>query len=362
MKLTIDFETRSRHDLKKSSVWKYAEDPTTEILCLAIKEDDEPAQLWTPKASWRSLCVCEDIPLIEDHMVQRKIIRADIIEAHNAEFETALWHHVLHRRQNWLALPQEKLRCSAAKAAVCSLPRALGDACRAIGLNVQKDAKGHALMLKMCKPRKPTKNNPTEWIEDDNSLAALFRYCLQDVDAEHALSNALPNLSRAEQEIWQLDQLVNRRGIYVDLPNVKRMIQLTTEHVDQLTTEFQELTGGHVMAATQNLALKNFLAERGVDLDTLQKSDVTMILRNEDLDPLARRLLEIRQSVGKTSVAKYSSLEGRTSVDGRMRSNVMYHGASTGRWAGKGFQPQNLPRESVSTHEALFQLMERMDS
>jgi hypothetical protein len=156
--LTIDFETRSLIDLTKTSVWRYAEDPSTEVLCVALKEDDKPP-VWFSPLKWFRDAAKEDfllegcfVPALE---VEDMVERAGVIEAHNAEFETALWHHIMHKRHTLIDLPTHKIRCSAAKAAMHALPRNLAGACEAMGVPVQKDKEGHALMLKMCKPLPP---------------------------------------------------------------------------------------------------------------------------------------------------------------------------------------------------------------
>ena len=355
MKLTIDFESRSRCDIRACGPWVYAEHPSTEILCLAAKVDNDPPGIY----------VTEDFGLFSRSILQYVsddivdlIEKVDIIEAHNAEFETAMWHHICHRRWGWPDLPLEKMRCSAAKAATCALPRDLDGACRALGLPVQKDRAGHALMMKMCKPRKPTKNNPNEWVEDAESLIRLFRYCLQDVEAEHALSEALPDLSEQELAVWRLDQKINRRGVYVDMPAVDGMIAMTEEWKAMLIDEIIALSDGVVTSGSQIARILDVLGQEGMDAEDLTKGTVLEMLAG-DLSPKARRMLEIRQSLGKSSVSKYRALRSSVNSDSRARGLLMYHAASTGRWGGKRFQPQNLPRECVADVDLLFDVVTR---
>ena len=357
MKLTIDFESRSRCDIRACGPWVYAEHPSTEILCLAVKQGRDTARILPATFDMAQAAKFQRLPVFEGR-ISSVVDDADIIEAHNAEFETAMWHHICHRRWGWPDLPLEKMRCSAAKAATCALPRDLDGACRALGLPVQKDRAGHALMLKMCKPRKPTKNNPAEWVGDAESLIRLFRYCLQDVEAEHALSEALPDLSEMELAVWRLDQKINRRGVYVDMPAVDGMIAMTGEWQEMLLAEFSELTGGVVDSPRQVAALRAHLSDSGVEMDGMTKADVQDALAGQ-LDPKARRLLEIRQSLAKSSVSKYAALRHGVNSDSRARGLLMYHAASTGRWGGKRFQPQNLPRECVSDADLLFDVVTR---
>ena len=147
MKLTIDFETRSACDLKVHGSWVYSEHPTTEALCLAIKWHGHPPILL-------------DVKKLDPKELPGVLARATTIEAHNASFEFAIWQNICVKRHGWPPLPAEKLRCSAAKTSMHALPRSLDQACRALGLPIQKDAEGYRLMLKMCKPRPARKPTP----------------------------------------------------------------------------------------------------------------------------------------------------------------------------------------------------------
>ena len=139
MKLTIDFETRSRVNLKTHGMHVYAKDPSTEILCLALKEDNEEPELWVPYDFRRLLPEGHGLPLTGDSSIKKLVEKADIVEAHNYGFEDCIWEEIMVKRFGFPPIPSEKARCSAAKAASYALPRALGDACAARGLKQQKD-------------------------------------------------------------------------------------------------------------------------------------------------------------------------------------------------------------------------------
>ena len=208
MHLTIDFETRSRVNLKEAGAWRYAEDPSTEVICLAVKCDDRPARIFVADEFANRKIMHGDMMELEHKMVGSDVIRlirsADIIEAHNVSFERAIWYHICHKRWGWPELPAEKCRCSMAKCAANGLPHGLGDACRQLGLVQEKDDAGHRLMLKMCKPRKPSKHNKAEWFETSEQIRRLCEYCQQDVEAEYCLSSHLPDLSPSETELFLL--------------------------------------------------------------------------------------------------------------------------------------------------------------
>ena len=340
MKLYIDFETRSTVDLRKTSSWVYSESPDTDIQCLAVKVDTAPSRLWAPLRYRKKLD--RTIPTITDDGVLQAIAEADEIHAHNVEFERALWHNVCHRRWQWPDLPAAKLRCTAAKAAACGLPRSLDAAARALGSAAQKDQTGYRLMLKLCKPRN---HDPLAWWEDPADLNGLFRYCMQDTDTEADVDVRIPDLSETELRVWQLDQAINARGVKVDLALCRRMIELIGVHTEKLLAEFQHLTGGRVLSPKQVAATLELLEnEEGIKLPNLQRNTVTEARDDTVLSKRADRLLEIRQLLAKASTAKYRAAVRWACADGRIRSASMYHGANTGRWAGKGMQLQNLPR------------------
>lgn len=330
MRLTIDFETRSRIDLKKRGVFVYAADPSTEVICLAGKwgNEDHP---WVIRGG-----LLTDPSWLED--LEIHLSNATEIEAHNMQFEAAIWQNVCVPRYGWPPLPVEKLRCSAAKAAMHALPRRLEDACKALGLPIQKDMDGHKLMMKMCKPRKDG-----TWHETPEQIARLCEYCKQDVLAEEALSNALRDLPPSELEIWRLDQIINQRGIQADIPAARAMLQMVQEHESRLLSRLAWLTRGAVRTAKQVEQLKNHLRGLGVDLPDLAAATVKDALKRKDLGKDAKEILEIRQSLARSSASKYQAILDRANADGRIRGSLLYHGAGTGRWSGAGIQPQNLP-------------------
>jgi DNA polymerase len=346
-KLTIDFETRSEADIKKSGAAAYAMHDSTEAICLALKfEGEEPVIWYSPK--FRDGI---SIPTILDGEVKRMVDEADIIEAHNAQFEYFIWKYVMCR-YGFEMFDARKLRCSAAKAASCGLPRDLANACLVAGVEQQKDKDGARLMMSLCKPRKAVKADKlrdpdwetrTYWRGDAEAFTRLGQYCLQDVRAEEALSEALPDLADSEQEVWYLDLQINDRGIGIDRDSIEKILEGVEKHTEKLTVEFQNLTG--LNSPTQRGATLDYLNVLGAGMDGLTKGDVEKAL-GEVSDDHCKRVLEIRQSLSKTSTAKYKSFLEASGYDDRVRGCFMYYGAGTGRWAGRLIQPQNFPRGS----------------
>jgi len=359
MMLTIDFETRSACDLKKSGAYRYAEDPTTDVMCLAVKQDDGPVRIWIPL--WAELIFGGRAGAINDGSLRMLMEEADTIQAHNAQFERAIWRHVMGR-YGFEDTPLEKWRCTAAKAAAMGLPRSLARACvAASGVHEVKDAVGYKVMMKMCKPRKPRKKereaNPAwaetlYWHEDPAEYQILLDYCLQDVQAEYALGQALPDLKPTEQALWFLDQKINDRGLHIDLESIEAMIQATEEFEQKTNAETASISHGVLKSTRQQQAMLLFLRVCGCDLPDLTRQTVEATLERKDLDPRARRLLEIRQLAAKSSVKKLQSMAVTACSDSRVRGSLLYWGATrTGRWAGKLIQPHNLPRGTLKPDE-----------
>jgi DNA polymerase bacteriophage-type len=338
MRLTIDLETRSRADLKKVGMYKYAEDPSTDVLCVGVKVDDQPTKVYT-REHLKMGPACTEIGDL--------IASASEIHAHNAGFERAVWHHVLHKRNLMRDLPLEKMHCTAARAAAMSLPRALGQVCEVLGLSMQKDKAGNAVMLRLCKP-----NKKGEWEGTDAEFEILYRYCAQDVEAEYALSCALPELSAGERAVWLADQRTNDRGVRICLSEVRELRARLLGYEQALLLEVQKLTKGRLNSVRQVTEMCKWLAEEcSVEIPDLTKGTVAKALAEKNLPDHVRRVLEIRQSLGKSSLAKLETMEDWAQNDERVRGMLMYHGAGTGRWTGKGPQPHNFPRGSVASED-----------
>jgi len=354
MKWTIDFETRSEIDLTLVGPWVYAQHPSTEVFCMAFKEDNKPTGIWV-NDKWYAIAHNAGLPVLQKTYDFNAI---NIVEAHNVSFERAIWENIMVPKFGWPKVPDYKWRCSAAKAASFALPRHLGEACNALGLPIRKDKEGYFVMMKMCKPRRPTKDDKSKWHEDPEDFVKLFKYCINDVDSEYGLSKALPDLSEREHQIWSVDQTINRRGLYVDTEAAQASIDLIAEHHKRMLGEFNKITG--LDSPKQVVATIEWLGSKGLKMPNLTKDIVTKAL-GMDLPADIRRVLEIRKSLAKSSTAKFKAMVAGASADSRMRDTMMYYGAGTGRWAGKRVQPHNMPRKMPDDYEGIIATVKGRD-
>jgi DNA polymerase len=345
-KLTFDLESRSKIDLRKQGVYVYAQDESTDILCFAFKVNSEAPRVWVPE----KFSALYAGPKATDREFKDAIASADIIEAHNAGFEMALYFWVMQKRYLFDPIPLEKMRCSAAKAASFALPRSLDGAINALGLSTVKDKEGYKIMLRMCKPQRKKKKDKSLWHEKPEDFEKLVAYCIQDVEAEHALSQSLLELSANEQKLWFADQRINQRGVYVDLKGIENLIGKVEAKEFELLTEIDAITGGAVKSVRQRDKTLKWLESQGTCLEGLKKADIEKALKGHPPQNV-KRLLQIRQQLSKSSVSKLQSMKLRASEGSRVCGSTIYHGASTGRWAGAGIQPQNYPRNSFSPED-----------
>ena len=341
-RLHLDLETRGTADLTRVGVYVYANHPDTEVLLARYCIDDGPIHGWR-----KGELIPPDLKAAIDDP-------GTTLVAHNAMFEWHMIEYNLVPREGWPGKPTEQLDCTAARAAIQSLPRNLAGAARALGLAVEKDDEGRRLMLQMCKPRKPRKcEDPADgpfWFENEKRMDRLDLYCQKDVEVERELDHVLQPMSAREKKIWLLDFQINIRGVAVDIELVREADKVLARAIRDLSAELKELTDDYVTTVNQLDRLKAWLVERIPDvaeLESLDKQALADLLQRDDLDPTARRVLEVRREAAKSSTAKLKAFMERTSDDGRMRENLLYHGAGTGRWSGRGVQLQNLIRPTL---------------
>lgn len=342
--LSVDFETRSAVDLARTGVYPYAIDKMTDVLCMAYAFVEGDVQLWAPGdavpgdvVEW----VKKDRPL----------------RAWNANFERLIWWAILGPRYGFPTPKREQWYDTAADAAALALPRALNRAALALGLPEEKDDEGYRLMRRMSKPRKPLKGEKAPkdallWHESREDLERLYAYCKQDVRVERAIFNRIRPIGDFERRVWLLDSRINDRGVAVDRELVQACRKIVDEGLERANDELAALTKGEVSKVTKVKDLTVWLQAAGLDIEDVRKDTVRDLLTGEDpLTEDLRRVLEIRQEAAKSSTAKLKSMLEYLCPDLRARGMLLYHGAGTGRWAGKGPQPQNYPRPSVKKVE-----------
>jgi DNA polymerase len=346
-KLSIDFETRSTVALPDTGVYVYAKHASTDLWCMAYAFDGEPVDIWFPGQPFP--------PRIAEHIASGGIIRA-----HNAQFERIMWEHCARPKHNFPFAALEQFECSAAEAAAMSLPRSLGECARVLGVAVQKDTEGYNLMMRMCRPRSVQKDGTLVWWDVPERVNRLAEYCKTDVDTERAISKALRRLSADEREVYLLDQRINDRGFGLDVDLVTNAKLVVQEGVARANAALTEITSGDVTTITNHGRLTAWLNENGAETDSVSKAAVQEMLLRDGLEPAVRKVLELRAMAGRSSVAKLDTML-ECNDNGRVRGTLLYHGASTGRWTGKGVQPQNLPRGDVANAERFIPLILKRD-
>jgi len=308
--------------------------------------DDNEPELWVPG---------EELP----QQIVNYVRAGGTVGAHGAAFEYNLWNLLCVNRYGWPTLAVEQLQCTMAMALAMSLPAGLGDCARALGLKYAKDDAGRRLMLQMCKPRRIEDDGTLVWWDDEPRLRRLGDYCKQDVRVEQALARALRPLPPKEQAIYVIDQKINNRGIQVDIKATRRAKELVDAEKRRLDARMSYVTGGAVPRTTAVKQLTEWVKLNGVDSTSVAKADVAELLKDPMLPRAVATALRIRQEAGKSSPAKLTKLLSGTCADGRIRGLYQYHGASTGRWAGRRAQTQNLPRP-MTKQEQIEYVVDRL--
>jgi DNA polymerase bacteriophage-type len=336
--LHIDFETRSTLDLKEVGLDNYARHPTTDAWCMAYAFGGGATSLVAKYFLDRD----DSLRLVFEHVQS-----GDTVVAHNVAFELAIWNNIMVPRYGWPMLRPEQCECTMAMAYAMSLPGALDNAAAAVGIDHRKDQAGYRLMLQMCRPRDIKPDGTIVWWDDEERRQKLYAYCRQDVVVERELHKRLMPLSAKERRVWLLDYKINQRGVQVDIPTVKKAIEVVQSEQDRLNERLRRATGNFVGFTTETARLAQWVRSRGVDIPGVAKADVLDALELRDLPGDVRQALLIRQEAGRSSTAKLRKFIDVASADGRVRNMFQYHGAAPGRWTGRGVQLHNLPRQKL---------------
>lgn len=349
-RLKVDFETYSDAPLKgKDSVgaWRYAEDPSTEILCLGYRflGDKGDPSIWWP-----------DQPFPQEIIEHIKAGYA--VSAHNAQFEIAIWTRQLNEK---LGIPMPKFWIDTmASCAYRALPLSLEDAGEVLNLEVKKDKRGKFLLDKLAKPQKVSKKQPLKRIKTPELIKELGDYCKNDVVTEEELAKKIGDLPLSEYKLWILDQKINKRGVFIDREAVLKAMDLVQNVSKNLEAELSNIiniqdSNGNVLPVTgkQTEVIRAWCNNNGCNIPNMQAETVEQTLKHDWLSPEVRRALEIRQSLSKSSVSKLNKFHHCVCNDGRIRGLLQYHGAGTGRWSGRLVQPQNFPRGSVKSDKSV---------
>lgn len=337
MILWVDLETYSKCDIKKCGGYRYAEDPSTEITLFGYAVGNEPAKVWD---------LTLDVGMPED--LREAVNNPEtVFVAHNSMFDRNVLKHKLGAPFG----DPKRWKDTMILAYSVGLPGALGLLSEVLGLpqDKAKDKDGHRLVLKFCKPtaagkRWTRENAPEDW-------SRFVNYCRLDVEAMREMTKRIHAWNSTPQvwADWHCDQSINDRGIKIDMELVAGALKCADYVKAKGDKEMQEATGGFVETAMQrDELLKHILFMYGVSLPNLQKATLEKRLNDENLPEPVRELIALRLSSAVASVAKYRALGRAAGADGRIRGATQFMGASrTGRFAGRIFQPQNLPRGTM---------------
>lgn len=337
-KLWFDSETFCEVPIKNGT-HAYAEQ--VEVMIITYALDDEPVKTWD---------VTSGKPMPAD----LKAALADetiLIYAQNSHFDRTVMRHAM---PNVIARGVERWRDTMVKALAHGLPGGLGILCEVLNIDQDKakDKEGKALIQLFCKPRPKnsvirratSKTHPEEW-------RRFLSYAGLDIEAMRAIDRKLPNWNYqgVELALWHRDQQINDRGVCVDVQLAHAAIEAVEIEQKRLAKRTQDITNDEVQAATQRDALlKHIASSFGIELPDMQKSTLERRINDPDIPIGLRELLIIRLQASTTSTSKYKTLVKGVSEDGRLRGTLQFCGASrTGRWAGRLFQPQNLPRPTL---------------
>lgn len=346
---SIDFETRSTIDLRRSGVYPYAEHPTTDVVCMCWAIGDEEPHVWTPRRHWGTLGITPERTGEALRRLVEHIKAGGELRAHNAQFERIMWRDVLGPRYGFPVPDFEQWHCTAAEAAAQALPRHLAEVSRVLNVPTPKDDEGHRLMLQMCKPRSVDEDGTIHWWDDEDpeKLRRLVEYCRQDVRAERAVAKRLRRLSDAERQVYLHDQRINDRGVRIDVDLVEASRKVVKRGLRDANNDIKRLTDGAVSAVTKVADLTKWLQDQGLDIDNVRKSTLRDLLDGDELEGVARQVVTLRKEGAKSSTSKLKAMDAARCADNRSRGLLLYHAASTGRWAGRLIQPQNFPRGTV---------------
>ena len=337
--LAIDIETYSDVSLPDCGVHRYAASEQFEILLFAYSLNDEPTQII-------DLASGEKIPdKIMEYLMDDSVIKT----AYNAAFE----RNCINRFFG-LSLKPEGWRCTLVQASMLSLPLSLEGVGEALNLDKKKMSEGKDLIRYFCMPCKPTKANggrtrnlpsdaPEKW--------ELFKtYCIRDVDVEKQIRNKLAKfpIPDREQKLYCMDQRINDRGIMVDQELIGHAVACDLLYKETVTKKAYEISGLENPNSVSQL--KDWLNEKGIEVDSLAKAAVEELVENTQGD--VAEMMKLRLAMSKTSVKKYEAMERSVCPDGRVHGLLQFYGANrTGRWAGRLVQIHNLPQNHMEDLE-----------
>lgn len=331
-----------RKGLPTVGLHNYVTHPTFEVLCFWYDlKDGLGRRFWKPGMQ-------PPLDLFE-HVRAGKLL-----EAWNVAFERKVWNSYLRPKMGWPEILDTQWRCAMAKSRQQSYPGSLEEAAPAIGSPELKDPAGKKLIDKLTVPRKPTIKDPSRRFTPESApldFEALYRYGEQDIVTEFNASIRVPDLSPRELRIWQMDQRVNDRGMYMDRPGIDNCVAIVEQATERHNYELQTITHGAVETYSKVADTLRWMATQGVYLAELDEETVEIELTEKNHAPAVKRVLEIRQLLSFGSVKKLYAMKYQTGSDGRLRDQYAYAAAHTKLWNGQNVQVANLYKGKLDKPE-----------
>jgi DNA polymerase len=351
--LWIDFETRSRCDLPAYGAYNYAQDASTDVLCMSYAFDDEDVQTWVPGQPFPKR--------VKNHKGQ--------IRAHNAAFERLIFWYVLQ-----INFELEQFYCTATQARANCAPGNLEDAGRFAGAGMRKDHRGKQLIRLLCLPQ-----GDGTFREDAALMAEMVAYCEQDVRAMRSLAATQRPLSDQELADYHINERINDRGVLLDKPLAEAAVRYASAELTEIQDLVREITEGAVQSV-RSPKMREWVLERvgpeAIKLATIYKDDVgklsidktvranLLALAEENPDEVPPHVAEVIQcadDLWASSVAKFSrAAKLADAEDHRVRGAFVFAGGSaTGRASSYGLQVHNFPRKCADDPALVRQAMVR---
>lgn len=342
--LAIDIETYSSVDLTKSGVYRYAEAPDFQVLLFAYAVNNSPVRC---------------IDLANGEQIPQRIITAltdeDVLKtAYNANFERTCLARLLGT-----PMPPAQWDCTMIRAARLGLPLSLSACGEVLDVAQKKMKEGNDLIRYFSKPNARTKKRnmpesaPDKW-------KTFIRYCIRDVEVEQQIRKRVSvyQVTDTERKAWIVDQIINDRGVLCDTDMAQSASALFDDYQARITQEAVALSD--INNPKSVAQLKTYLQEKtGMEVSTLNKDTVSKIISQTD-NPEVKRVLQIRQELGKTSVMKYKAMLACACEDNRIRGLLQFYGANrTGRFAGRLVQMQNLPQNHIPDIDYARQIVKK---
>ncbi len=343
--LWIDLETRSQCNLITEGLTRYAMHPTTEVICASYSFDDGPICTW----------FAEDDPFPEQ--LKDYFSKGGPISAHNAAFERALFDFVLANDYGFKPPKLEQWQCTSARAMAHGLPPSLANICRALQLPVQKMTEGTRLIRDYSAP-----GFLTEWKEGDKQL--MQEYCETDVETMRLFCSGLRDLSPGEWRQYHVTEIMNDRGVPVQVEFVQAAIDYASEIKEDVAENINRLTGGEVQKATQrktrdvwlakNLSAEHLKIITVKDKVKFDQEHRAKLAAAPDLPEPVSEFIELVEQAGGATISKYTAM-ARTHVDGRVHGSLIWNGAgATGRYSSRGLQLQNFKRNVLKAPDPVI--------